>query len=370
MAVLWLDNFGLYGNVDDRKPSVLLDSGYTSYHYSHFTWYNVNNTGGRTHGQIYEADPYGGNAQLRKYYGYGGDRVTTIVGCAVRLDTLTVSTHFWLGHNNGFSQHTSEIGVGVNLLGQFFVKVRSRGDLGSVDYLRDANGDVITSEADDVRAGGWDYWEMKVVANTNGATNPNGSVVVRVNRREVLNIPNVDTNPRDLNGYNQFNLDMRQPDRYTDLYIADDQGTVNNDFLGDIRVRQIFPTGPGDLTEWTPTGVVDNWDNVNELSPSSSDFNSTLTHGAVDYYHYEDLPTNVTEVFAVGLFFDARKDDAGSGDVVYLCKENGVVHESPRVYMSGSYQKNQYIMDLRPDGTPWDKASLDAAQFGIKAVTG
>ena len=59
-----------------------------------------------------------------------------------------------------------------------------------------------------------------------------------------------------------------------DLYICDDNGSVNNDFLGDVRVEAIFPSGNGNSSVLVGSdgNSTDNYALVDEATPSTGDY--------------------------------------------------------------------------------------------------
>lgn len=76
---------------------------------------------------------------------------------------------------------------------------------------------------------------------------------------------------------------------FDDVYMADGTGTVNNGFLGDVRVIPVVPDGPGAHTQFTPsTGA--NWSCVDALPIQSvTSVSAASGSGDVDSYAISGL---------------------------------------------------------------------------------
>lgn len=96
-----------------------------------------------------------------------------------------------------------------------------------------------------------------------------------------------------------------------DVYIADDSGSANNNFLGQVRVYSLAPTGAGTSTQWTPS-TGSNWAAVDEQPFSATDFVTGTTSGHRDTYAMTDLPASATTVYGLQAVSVAKKSDAGA----------------------------------------------------------
>ena len=76
-----------------------------------------------------------------------------------------------------------------------------------------------------------------------------------------------------------------------DLYLCDDSGSTNNDFLGICAVERLMPeTGNGDHTDFTCSTGSDHGALVDDNPPTDdTDYNSSTTVGHQDCYHYPSL---------------------------------------------------------------------------------
>ena len=140
----------------------------------------------------------------------------------------------------------------------------------------------------------WSYIEIKLLIDDTV-----GTVEVRVNGKAVISETNVDT--KNSSGAAQCNMVRfrgvdgagaaeNQQWLLDDIYVCDNTGSVNNDFLGPIKVETIFPSAAGDDTDFTPSAG-SNWENVDDASHWDGDttYNEAGTTGNLDLHNCEDL---------------------------------------------------------------------------------
>jgi hypothetical protein len=163
---------------------------------------------------------------------------------------------------------------------------------------------------------------------------------------------------------------------YDDFYVCDavdataTQGRPNNDFLGDLRVQVLAPTGAGDVTQWTPNTAVANWTTVDETPPSATDYNSDATAGHQDLYALGDLTGTIATVFAVQESLYVGKSDAGSAQVKPLLKENSVAtSEAGQGLSTTAGPVFGALRGVRPsDGGLWTSTDVNALQAGAEVA--
>jgi hypothetical protein len=229
-----------------------------------------------------------------------------------------------------------------------------------------ANGTVIASSASSaLQFGVWAFVEFKAtIHDTAGAyeVRVNGVTVISGTGADTQNTTNASANGISLTGPSDMWVD--------DLYLLDTTGTVNNDFLGDTRVNTIFPTGAGASTQFVPSTGTDNWALVDETPPNSdTDYVSSSTIGDLDLYTFSDLASLSGDVYAVQTAIFARKDDAGTRSIAPVVRTDGTNAVGDNFPLSVSYSYNFQQFDLNPvDDTPWDIATVNAAEFGVEVT--
>jgi hypothetical protein len=158
--------------------------------------------------------------------------------------------------------------------------------------------------------------------------------------------------------------------RLDDLYVSDDTGVAPyNDFLGDVRVFTLSPTGAGNKTQLTPsTGA--NWSCVDEQPYSAADFVTGATAGLRDTYATADLPAGVTAVHGVQLGVIAKKSDAGAKAVKTVLRSGGTDYpDSVAQTANSSDAYHRSLRLLNPNGSvAWTPTTVNAMEIGVEVA--
>lgn len=153
----------------------------------------------------------------------------------------------------------------------------------------------------------------------------------------------------------------------TDLYVCDQSGSVNNDFLGDMRVLTLLPGGAGNTTGWTASAG-SNYQCVDEAAPNGdTDYVSTATATTKDTYAYPSLSVSPSTIAGVQTVLDVRKDDAGSRTVVPVTRSGGTDYDGSSYSVTDTYAMNCQIRETDPaTSAAWTESGVNAAEWGVK----
>ena len=276
---------------------------------------------------------------------------TIIVGFAINPYTPQNTHIMTLGNSSNFQ------------LGLF--KTNPGGAL----YVMRTDGTVLASSSAILVPGTWNYVEMKVTIHDTA-----GAVEVRVNGISVMSASGIDTKHEGssvieyvrwgnaITSSCDFNFD--------DVYICDTSGTVNNDFLGDVKVVRLKPSAAGDLTQFTPLSG-ENYTNVDEATDDGdTTYVSTATAGHVDLYHVENLAATPLAIYGVKPLSVIRKDDAGSLTARNIVKSGTTTATGITVAPGTSYAQFSDIIQVDPNtSSAWTKSAVDSLQIGIERVS-
>lgn len=157
---------------------------------------------------------------------------------------------------------------------------------------------------------------------------------------------------------------------FADFYACDGTGTVNNDFLGDVRVQPLMPSADGDLSQLTPSSGATHYNLVDEVPPDGdASYVSSATAGNVDLYQLADLAAVSGNVYGVQVMAFARKDDAGTRTLAPVIKTGGVEYDGTTVGLGMTYAYLRDLWERNPQtAVPWTIADVNALQAGVKVV--
>ncbi len=233
------------------------------------------------------------------------------------------------------------------------------------------NGTVVAQSGSGCVPPGWFYLEIGgTIASGTG-----GDLTLRVNGATLLSVSGINTQGAGTNtisyvyfgegGYSNFEL------YFTDYYLCDGAGTFDNSFLGDVRVQDLLPTGPGSNTQFTPVGQAANWQNASTIPPApSTDYNESTTVGAVDTFAISGLDPTFSTIYGLlvkGIFY---KDPSGSRSMATVCQSGTVDSVGASVAMGSSAQQIVSVFTDDPNtGTAWTAGGVQAMQPGYKITS-
>jgi hypothetical protein len=154
---------------------------------------------------------------------------------------------------------------------------------------------------------------------------------------------------------------------WDDLYILNDLGSApNNAPLGDVRVYNSVPTGAGNSTQLTPS-TGSNWDAVDELPPSATDYVQGSVIGNKDLYQLADLPAGIATIFGIQTTVMAKKTDAGARLLKHVVRSGGTDYADTAVALSTSDTTTTSVRQVDPaTSAAWTLANVNAAEIGVE----
>lgn len=157
---------------------------------------------------------------------------------------------------------------------------------------------------------------------------------------------------------------------YDDLYVCDTSGTVNNDFLGDVRVSALFPNGAGANSQWTPFVAGANYTNVDETTPNDdTDYVSDATVGHIDTYAYSDIVATAASIKGIQWIFYARKDDAGTRQIAPVIWQSGAAQVGATQTLGTNYNYFPVVFETNPHtAAAFTLSEINGDEFGVKVI--
>lgn len=211
-----------------------------------------------------------------------------------------------------------------------------------------------------------DYIEFKILISDTV-----GTVDIQLNEVNVLSASGLNTK----NGGTNSSIDRMQIvgqrdgglGSLDDLYIANGDGGLNNDFLGDVTVETKYPNAEGTTIQWTPSVGVDNSANVDEQPPDGVDINSDSTPGNIDMYETQNITDVTSTIYGVQVMSTIKKDTAGARKFRHRIDSNAVIQTKDDHVLSTTTQYLPDMIEADPDGGAlWTGTKYNAAEFGVE----
>jgi hypothetical protein len=205
-------------------------------------------------------------------------------------------------------------------------------------------------------ARGWHYIELQVTQGTS-----NGILSVRING--VLAIQMTAQNTIQGGGQLLTAFVGAVPGQncpltidVDDFYIADTSGTINNTFLGDVRVDALQAQADGSLNQWTasPVGTTA-WEAVSDEDEVTA-INAPNV-GLRQSFDVEPLPVMATPAIA------------GLGKVKGLVVSGAQSAVSTDIILQEQLAWQSTLFERNPNGNlQWTEAAFNAAEFGVESA--
>jgi hypothetical protein len=293
---------------------------------------------------------------------------TAIVGMSFKY-TGTNTVYYW---------RESPMVLGILRISTIQCSLRLQPHTGLLDLIRGTGGAevLLGTTSSGLTANAFNSVELKVVV----ATGTGGSAEVRINNVTVLTVTGVNTANGGISTWDGIQLGgafsqagsggaTLQMD-YDDLYICDGSGPAPlNDFLGDLKVDAFIATGPGAMSQWTPSAGL-NWQTIDEVPPNDdTDYNEAPgAAGAVDTFPMPDASAGAL-IYAVQSNFTCKKLDAGTLNLAAAVRQGGVNYVGPTLIGLTTYSIVLSMLVTNPaTGLPWTEAEFNAAEFGYAKV--
>ena len=360
MAMRWMEGFEVDQGITDfaRKYAVAVNSG---------SWNFI------TAPKVGQAMQGGGNAdaELRTPTLVGSPSNTWIVGWRVRGSVTSGVT--------GAGDRAGGVTMFRGASDQVQIKAHSNG--GGAFTWRVYRGATLLGESPTWWDSDWLYWEFKFVCRT--ATNGSVQIKVRDTYRGAASsvfytLAGVNTANSGTDGADtvRFMFQFGNNGSFDDIYVNDDSGSTNNDYLsGDVVIFGGSPNGDGHQTDWTPSRPGTHFDLVNDAPGTPSDTTKVKSQnpGDIDLYDYQNFPliSSVLNILATMLGTTGGMETTGTRTLRHRIRSGTSEAFGTSWSWNSTPQKFQYEMFEQNPVTslPWTKAELDAIQFGIELVS-
>lgn len=210
--------------------------------------------------------------------------------------------------------------------------------------------------------------------------NAGGTAIVRVNGIEYINFTG-DTQETGNNTVDFFTLEGIHGTEVGGFIFHDDPVLQDllgsapwNDFLGDVRIDELYPDGDTAQLDFTPVGAGStNADRVDDGSAGPDDdttYVHSVTAGHIDRYTHDNLPLTPEVIFAVQGILVAKKDSAGPRTMRQSFKSGATVQAGTTFGPTSDYLNYPHILETDPDtAVSWTESGVNALEMGPEIVT-
>lgn len=357
MALLWMDGFDHYGVDDTGRANMLAGA-----------WAEISTTAGGVEPRSSQSrtglyslffPSNTGDVFARRVLGKSTQVVG--VGFAVYLTQLpsSNSTHRLVALAD--VTNTIHLTLGVESTGAMTVK-RGRFSSGTVLYTTPTP--VLVAEA-------FNHIELRAYID-----NASGAVEVRVNGVTVISLTDIDTQDTANTEVSQISFGKSvfestdySPFYIDDVFVWDDTGTTNNDFLGDRRVRTIYPNADTAVAEWSVTGAASGFAAINQTSPDGDTtyIEADTSVPVTSEFGLQDLPASTGAIAAIQTYVMQRKTEAGDGSTQTSLISGASVANGADRPITEVYTYWMDVFETDPaTGSAWTKAGVDDVKLRIR----
>lgn len=239
------------------------------------------------------------------------------------------------------------------------------------------NGTLLATSANNALPTAWHFVEMSATLNSS-----TGTAVVKVDGTTVISFTgntknggtssNIDTFA--MVGMSAFVAGVAYfyviPPSYDDLYILNSAGSVNNTFLGDMRVQTLVPTGAGTYTQLVPNGSASNWVAASQLPRNyPAYYNNSTAAAQQDTYALSHLVSTTGTVFALQQTSNVIKSDAGAASVKNVQKSGATVSYGATSIVAATMTSNIDMFEANPaTSAAWTVAGVNALEAGAASA--
>ena len=158
---------------------------------------------------------------------------------------------------------------------------------------------------------------------------------------------------------------------FDDFYILDALGTTHTTFLGDIKIQSLLPTGNGadSALMGSDGNQTDNYQQVDEVPYSTTDYNASATTGQRDTYTFGDLPPAMNTVLAVQSNIVAAKSDVTPLNARIPLRVGGSLYYGATNSLSTSYLTYSDVHQVNPNtSAAWTPAAVNGLEAGMEVA--
>jgi hypothetical protein len=212
----------------------------------------------------------------------------------------------------------------------------------------------------------WYHIEIKYTID-----NVSGSAIVNVNETEDINFSGDTLNQSSLSYLSVIGFyGILNYTYIDDVYICDQTGSINNDFLGDVVIEALYPNGNGNYSQFDGSdgNQVDNYLLVDEADPDDdSTYVESLTIGERDSFLYDNLSESPSSIKGIQLLSLARLPDNQARGFKNFVRISSTDYDQSEHFLSNTFAYERDILEENPNTvSAWTESDVNALEAGVK----
>lgn len=347
MAILWADGFDHYGTSPAGGRTNMLAGAWAAITYNTTgSLIEVSTTRART-GAYSLKIQHGANAVSQVRRVIGPARNVVGMAYAVHMDSLPIAN----------DEHGFEI---RNPSNANIVRLCYQSD-GSIGVRIGAGATLIGTTDPVLLAGSFNHIEVKTTID-----NIVGDIEINVNNVQAFVATDLalGTDGASQAMWGSFSSGASYFTHYLDdLVNWDDDGAVNNTFLGQQRVHTIFPVSDTAVADWALAGAASGFACVDEVPPDGdTTYVAATSVGEVVELGLDTLPPETETIAGIYVPTMGRLAEAGLGNVRTSLVSGVSASDGPSQAFSATYAYYGSVHQVDPaTGVAWTKAGIAAA---------
>lgn len=333
----WIDGFDTYGS-GGTDTSAALAGNWAEF--GALGAITFDNSVARTGTFSAHASAQNANTTMRRVFSTTLD--TVVVGYALWLANLPITVH--VAHQFIDEDNNAQLSVAIISTGAIRVYAS---DLSTI--LGETDGPVCTPES-------WDFIEAKYTPT---------SIVIRVNRTEVLSITGMTNAPVAQWGIKGSTFGDTADWWLDDIYCCNTSGGTNTDFIGDAHVYTLLPNGDDTPVDWTNSTGSTSWSLIDEVGPNTTDYIFTDTASKATQVTLTDLPTEAVNIYGVQSYSYMKKTAGGVGSVKQSIVSGASATDDDGHDLSTDWNYYKGTFEEDPAGGSWTRTAVNAAKLRV-----
>ncbi len=155
------------------------------------------------------------------------------------------------------------------------------------------------------------------------------------------------------------------------LYM-DDLIISTTDITKNLRIAGKAVTGAGSNADWTPSSGSNNWDTVEEIPPSDSDYNYTNTIGHVDTFNIANCTESIASIEALQVNFNCAYEGTPTpSGIQSVLRHGGTDYASgTTILLPSSFGHRFQVYETNPGtGSAFTESDINNLEVGYESVS-